>query len=136
VSEQPSSVPYLGVRFTNGPAREALLQLERTPRFLRVVQNDAGSWDALDKPNDTVRPDEKIYVYALDREPCVVYVDYTERGRRVGKRICVASYSYYAVQPIEDILANNEKWQQWCVEEWDAMVIYAKMAVAREEQGK
>jgi hypothetical protein len=104
--------------FTDGPAKQVRLELQRSPIFLRVVQAPDGTWDALDQVSDQPRPHEKIYVYELDGEPGHVHVQ--RRGQR-GRSCSWMMFANYRLlvgdQPVDDVLRNNSLWQAWAVAE-------------------
>ena len=51
-------------RFIDGPAKGVVLDLERTPHYLRVVHDsETWQWDALDQLDDEPKPTETIFVY-------------------------------------------------------------------------
>jgi len=68
--------------FKDGPAKGQTLMLRRAQMFLRVVQDPKGTWDALDQPDDTPKPEERLYAYRIDGQPAMAH--YCIRGGRGG----------------------------------------------------
>lgn len=103
-------------KFLDGPAAGVELSLGRTPVMLRVVQNRAGVWDALDQLNDEPKPQEKIYVYRVvpGTQSGMVHVQYsTGRGRR-GQWMQGADYTALLEQPADEDVRTNDRWRAWC----------------------
>ena len=96
--------------FEDGPAKGQHLLLERTVRFLRVVEA-AGKWDALDQSSDSPRPDERCFAYELVSKIGVVHVN---RGRGRGGFYTIATYRFVAEQPSDATMRNQELWEAWC----------------------
>lgn len=103
-------------RFIDGPAAGQILNIKRLPLMLRVVQDSlTGEWDALDQLADVPNPSERIYVYRLDGQPSVAFVDFRGKsGRREGCRMLIGKYRLWPVQPAEDVLRSIPDWQAWC----------------------
>jgi len=101
---------------TDGPARGQTFTIARAPYFLRVVQNAAGTWDALDLIDDAPKSDEQIHVYRRTTEPMVAHVDGRDpkTGRRYGRWMAIADYRLHPVQPDDDTARDNQAWQAWC----------------------
>lgn len=108
--------------FADGPAKGVTLRLARGVWLLRVVQNAAGEWDALDQLDDTPEPDERVYVYTFN--PGTIshaFVDYhTINGGRRGERVTLAEYVYRAEQPPDDVVRDNRRWRKWCFAQQEA----------------
>jgi hypothetical protein len=102
-------------RLIDGPHAGTTLALGRAPFLLRVVQDQAGTVDALDKIDDTVRPGETVLVYRQTTEPMTVHVDRRDpkTGRRTGHWYVAADYRLARVQPDQATAADNPAWQAW-----------------------
>jgi hypothetical protein len=100
--------------FTNGPAQDQTLMLKRAPIFLRVVQDNAGKFDALDQPEDTPRPGEKLYAYRIREKPGGCHLSIRCRGKRGGGFYTIASYELVEVQPDQAFMADANHWGAWC----------------------
>lgn len=107
-------------RFTNGPAANSILELERSPLFLRVViatsADGKPNVDALDKLDDTPKPDEAIHAYFRVADDGWMHLCYTEKktGRRRGRTVRSATYALYSNQPPDDVMRLTERWREWC----------------------
>lgn len=101
--------------FLDGPAVLVNLSLARSPVFLRVVQNAAGEFDALDQLDDVAADDEQIVAYRLAGVPSVAFIDYTSKGRRYGKQVRMAKYRVVAEQPDDTTMRDTAAWRDWCV---------------------
>jgi hypothetical protein len=101
--------------FTNGPAKGQTLMLKRAPIFLRVVQDNAGKFDALDQPKDTPRPGEKLYAYRIREKPGSCHMSMRgATGQRTGGFYTIASYELVEEQPDQATMANADHWGAWC----------------------
>ena len=89
--------------------------LKRAPIFLRVVQDNAGEIDALDQPEDTPRPGEKLYAYRMReyRGNCHISMRGAQ-GQRKGGFYTSAVYELVETQPEQDFMANIDHWGAWC----------------------
>lgn len=103
------------IRLTDGPHAGTNLMLARAPFLLRVVANQTGEVDALDKIDDTTRPGETVTVYRRTTKPMIVHVDRRDpkTGRRTGSWFAGAEYRIAKVQPDAATAANNQAWQAW-----------------------
>jgi hypothetical protein len=89
-----------------------VLDLERTPRYLRVVHDsETWQWDALDQLDDEPKPTEKIFVYRRGE----LARGFACRGRRGGgcRTFIDAEYSCLPVHPADADLRDNGKWRKW-----------------------
>lgn len=77
--------------FLDGPAEGQCLLLKSAPSVLTVVVNSRDKWDALDQPDDEVRPDELTFTYDRVGEPGFVHVN---RGRGQGGFYALATYKW------------------------------------------
>lgn len=123
----------MSANFRNGPASGTILHLQRTPVLIRAVQDQSGTWDALDQLDDTAKPDEKIVVYVLFRQPTAALVDGVRGGKRCGWRMSIAEYVVVAEQPDDATMRDNGKWREWC--RTQPMPEWAKNAVMPEAKG-
>jgi hypothetical protein len=60
-----------------------------------------------------------VFVYRLKENLGQIHIDYTEArtGRRRGKWISYATYTYIAPQPDDGTVRNTESWRAWCLAE-------------------
>lgn len=77
--------------FIDGPAKGQKLLLRHAPAVLTVVVNSRNKWDALDQPDDEVRPDELTFTYDRVGEAGMVHVNF---GRRRGGFYALAQYKW------------------------------------------
>lgn len=96
-------------RFQDGPAKGQNLMLHRSPKFLRVTEEE-GVFDALDEPNDIPRPAEKLYAYERVKNEGMVHIN---RGRKGGGFYPVSEYRMIANQPSEEVMRSNVAWNDW-----------------------
>ncbi len=103
------------IRLINGPHAGTKLNLARAPFLLRVVQDQAGNIDALDKVEDTARPGEAFTIYRRMTKPMIVHLDRRDpkTGRRQGLWFAAADYRLALVQPDPATAADNQRWQAW-----------------------
>jgi len=92
-------------RFHGGPANDRILNLQRSPKLLRVTQ-EGDNFDALDQPEDEPRPTEKIWLYERVGEPSFAFVD----GSKFRGRCAIADYRFVTAQPPEEDLRDGKKW--------------------------
>lgn len=116
------------VKFLDGPAQCVVLQLRRSPTFLRVVHDKnyekwlckkgRSEFDALDQLRDTPAAHETIYVYRLKQNFGTVHINSRDKnGRHNGGTFVRAEYALHAVQPPDDVLRDTAAWQAWAVAE-------------------
>jgi len=99
--------------FIDGPAAGQPLMLRRAARFIRVVESD-GKWDALDQPEDTPKPDEKIYAYEVRGEVGSCHIQMRGKYKGGGGFYPIASYGFVEKQPDDATMRDTAKWRQWC----------------------
>lgn len=104
-------------RFVSGPATGIVLDLRRSPLFLRVVQSPDGSWDALDQPDDSPGDTESITVYHRTEKPAWIHVYFSDGGVRKGRWIVSVRYEVHEVQPADGVLRDRTAWRSFCIEE-------------------
>lgn len=106
------------VSFVDPIGRCKSLQLERAPRYLRVVINDKREVDALDQLEDTPASDELVVAYELDGDYGSMHIDRRDKktGRRIGEWYKTAQYKRIMEQPNELLMRENESWRRWCQE--------------------
>lgn len=94
------------------------LSLKRAPRYLRFVvrgsERCSRNWDALDQPHDQPELGERV-IAALKSSSGSMHLDRTVNGRRVGEWYETAIYWPVEEQPPEDVLRDNQNWQEWCL---------------------
>jgi len=104
--------------FLDGHADGVVLQLSRSPVFLRVVmhfKNNKPVWDALDQLEDEPEDFENIWVYRLQSKDGFAHIDSRDsRGRRVGRNVALATYRLNPEQPADQVLRDTKSWQEWC----------------------
>lgn len=109
----------MSATFINGPAQRTVLNLERIPKFLRVVIDSNGAVDALDQPDDEPRESEKVYAYRsifqIRGFICKV------KGHKGCMQFQNAQYRMLVMQPEESILRSGKLWRKW-VEEFSKEV--------------
>lgn len=98
--------------FVEGPAKGQHLMLKRAAQFIRVVE-EAGKWDALDQPEDTPKPTEKIYAYQVHGEVNTCHIR-ASGGR--GGFYPIANYRVVAEQPDDATMRHDGLWTAWCKE--------------------
>lgn len=96
-------------KFEDGPAKGVILQLQRSPMFLRVTEM-SGKWDALDQWEDIPHADEKIYVYKLSERLGRCHVC---RGGGRGGSFEFATYRVVENQPPDEALRDFDVWKGW-----------------------
>lgn len=102
--------------FLDGPAAGVAngLCLRRAPRFLRVVVDNQGKWDALDQIHDLPRSNETVYVYRLVSNDGTIHLNQRDKnGRPNGGMFVLATYRFVEEQPEAAIVRDNSLWQQW-----------------------
>jgi hypothetical protein len=115
-------------KFEGGPAAGVRLTLKRAPKYLRVVRDSEGKWDALDALDDTPAPGEAVIAYRKVSDDGAGFIDYTDgRGRRCGTSFISATYAVCDPQPPDDVLRDRERWAEWATAE------HAREQAAKEE---
>lgn len=98
------------IHFLDGPARHIRLQLDRTPRYLRVAFHPGGNVKALEQLDDQPRPGDQFTAYRLAGNP--VAAIYCSRGEGCSREI-LAEYEQIHPQPPQATMADNEAWHAW-----------------------
>jgi len=109
------------IKFLNGPAGGAKLDLRRAPHLLRVVIDFDGTVDALDQLDDVPKATETIHVYALLGRPSQYHVLCTPRWKS-GWHLA-ADYRLHGEQPSEEIARDTHRWREWAARQRRAMQI-------------
>jgi hypothetical protein len=91
--------------------------LHRAVKFLRVVQNKSGVWDALDQPEDTPAPEETVFAYQITEKPGMCHIRSGKRG--ASGFYAIATYRMCAEQPYDQVMRGMSLWQQWCAHQPD-----------------
>ena len=100
------------ITFADGPALGEILELQRTPVMLRVVENRlTGEWDALDQLDDVADAAEAIHVYRLAGE--VAHGHICCSPRRNSRWFTIAQYKYLGAVD-DDHVRDNAAWTSWC----------------------
>lgn len=104
-------------RFQDGPAMGQVLDLARSPLFLRVARGAKGTFDALDLLIDTPAPGEVLFAYRRVGHEGTVYLDYTDKatGRRRGRALVMATYAIVAEQPAQEVMQDASLWRAWAI---------------------
>ena len=97
-------------RFLDGPAAGVVLSLQQAPLYLRVVRNAQGTWDALDKLEDSPAAGEECYAYRRTSIERYVHVDYVDGGKRRALLLTDATYSYLFIQ---GSMLDFSSWRAW-----------------------
>lgn len=96
--------------FNGGPANGKVLNLKRSPLYLRVTQ--AGDrFDALDQLSDEPRQGETVFAYHRSCEPGMMHIN--AKGG-AGGFFSFATYGYIAEQPSLAELMDTTLWREWC----------------------
>lgn len=96
--------------FINGPAKDVALELQRSPKFLRVCRAPDLTFDALDQIEDTPKPEEALIPYELVGEPTRGFI----RRQGGGGAFTMARYQWIPDGPDDAVMRDAEKWRQWC----------------------
>lgn len=97
-------------KFLGGPAEGKVLQLRRSPLFLRVVVKGK-EIDALDQLTDSPRPGELIYIYRRTKQDGVIHV---HRAGSRGGFYPIAEYTFHDRQAHDSEVRGTGAWQAWC----------------------
>jgi hypothetical protein len=109
----------MSATFLDGPAQGVVLDLRRAPFMLRVVKNHkTGEWDALDQPDDVVKPTEQVFVYRSTAAPSHIKC----QKRSESGFYESTSYQLLAEQPKEETIRTNQGWRAWCDANREALV--------------
>lgn len=95
--------------FHDGPAHGKTLLLQRKPRFLRVVMNNAGAIDALDLLEDKPAVDETLHLYILEKDKGMIHI----RASKGGGVYVMADYRYTSQQPTDAEMRSTSKFGAW-----------------------
>jgi hypothetical protein len=95
--------------FEDGPAAGKALAIKLSPPLLRVVCNQKGEWDALDKPSDMPASGEKVWVYQLVKHEGHMHI----RGQKFSGFFPVATYHLYPEQPDDATVRGVRAWHEW-----------------------
>lgn len=113
--EEPTTIVHL-----DSPIFRGSLSLKRVPKYLRFCWRGnsgcAKNWDALDQIEDTPESYETC-VAAVLQSRGTMHVDRTVKGRRVGEWHGTATYEVFDPQPSQEIMHDNAKWREWCMEQ-------------------
>lgn len=101
-------------KFLDGPAQGNTLMLKRAVLLLRVVTKDGKTWDALDQPEDTPAPDEKIQVYALKEHRGNCHVKLGGQAKNASGFYPMSDYVLCKIQPDDIVARDAGKWSAWC----------------------
>lgn len=96
-------------KFQDGPAKDKVLALRSSPKFLRVVVGPKGV-DALDQEEDIPANDERIYAYRLVECLGTCHIK-TSKG---GGFYSIASYKYIQPQPKDEVMRSLGWWREYC----------------------
>jgi hypothetical protein len=108
------------IHFQDGPAHGVMMELQRAPVLLRVVETPVlepdglPEFDALDQVDDTPKPEERIHVYVRIGGAGWAHVDFRDKnGRRDSKNVITARYRLYERQPDDADARDTERWRTW-----------------------
>ncbi len=96
------------IKFLDGPAISASLMLRRAPKFLRVVRDGKGKFDALDQLNDKPRWGETLFAYRRIGCPGRIHIN-------PGGYFAMATYKMVEPQPDEATMLSTASWREWCL---------------------
>ena len=99
------------VKIIDGPAMGAKLNLQRTPKYLRVVIDLNKKVDALDLKTDTPMYGERLYAYIMIPESY-------KRGFYCGENngcqlLNFADYKICQMQPDQKTMSELKLWENW-----------------------
>lgn len=101
------------------PLFRGSLILKRQPKYLRFVCKGIATcsrnWDALDQLDDVAEEGEHI-IAAEKTDSSSVHLDGYRNGKRFGEWRETATYTPIEEQPPQELLADNERWREWCME--------------------
>lgn len=97
-------------RFDDGPAAGQVLMLKRSPKYLRVVRDKVGTWDALDQLGDSAESTESIWAYELAELRGHAFVD----GPKCHGCYPLANYRLALNPPTEEVMRDLNLWELWC----------------------
>ena len=107
------------LRFLDGPAAGKTLMCVRAPKYLRVVRDTTGAWDALDQLSDTPELGEAIFAYCLEGKAGSVHLQLSGPGGR-GRRCRweqTGDYRLCPEQPAYAVMRDTESWRRWAQEQ-------------------
>lgn len=97
--------------FVDGPAVGTLLQLQRAPLMLRLVQDAKGEWDALDLLTDKPQEDETIHVYRATGGGTRIHIK--AASRKDSGWFQMLEYREWP-NPGDEHLRTTKAWHEWC----------------------
>jgi hypothetical protein len=103
--------------FRDGPAAGTTLMLHRAPLFLRVVISPTGHVDALDQPEDTALPGERVHVYQRAGEARLVHLSMA--NRRQSGFYQMAEYEHRSDVDGETV-RETSTWRAWAMAQPEA----------------
>jgi hypothetical protein len=87
--------------------------LKRSPRFLRVTQDDDGQFDALDDQLDTPRVTEKLFAYEVVGDTHAAFIDFGGKAKKSSGLYSVATYRFIEEQPSDVEMRLTTLWDLW-----------------------
>ena len=98
--------------FNGGPANGKVLDLKRSPLYLRVTHDPrAQKFDALDQLEDEPREGETVFAYLRVHDGGMVHL---HRRNGCGGWFSCATYQFLESQPTATILRDSAQWREWC----------------------
>lgn len=107
------------VRFLDGPAKAIVLELRRSPVYLRVTRKSVAGrfvWDALDQLGDTPEENETLFAYRRVADSGWAHAFMSDR-RDGGGFIRRSTYCVCDPQPDQDTMRDTQRWRAWCYAE-------------------
>lgn len=99
-------------KFLDGPAKDKMLMLKRSPKFLRVVQKVGNQeFDALDQLDDHPIATETLFAYVQSKYLGTCHIN---RGRNGSGFYPIAEYKFVTEQPTDEVMRDEYSWAQWC----------------------
>lgn len=117
--------------FTDGAASGSSFLSHRAPQLLRIVINEAGDIDALTDVSDEPKPGEVCHAYERCRTNPMVQIDRSARHPPpVTGKFPSTIYRSVTPQPGQDVMKDNAKWREWCVERMKTTAAYRRLQTA------
>ncbi len=79
-----------------------------------MVRSRQGNWDALDQLDDTPKPTEEIFLYALTEKPGWMHLCIRGKGKAAGVFYTTGRYRHVALQIPDATLRDTQAWRTWC----------------------
>jgi len=96
-------------KLEGGPANGKTLMLKRSPRFLRVTEDD-GQFDALDDQLDTPKITEKLFAYEIVGDIVRGFIDFGGKQKKESGFYAIATYKFIEPQPSDSEMRITILW--------------------------